>query len=166
MRLDFGADIANGIARRAVVPPHRDGGQAQYVEMPVPDPGADAFADTLAWILDHVDEPLAVGDLAARAHMSPRTFARHFRAVTGSTPHQWVLRQRVLHAQALLETTDEAVERIAHACGFGAASALRARTSSRSWGRRPRRTAGPSVATRGRSAAPKGDGAAAVTTLP
>ena len=127
VRLDFGADIANGIARRAVVPPHRDGGQAQYVEMPVPDPGADAFSDTLEWILDHVGEPLSVGDLADRAHMSPRTFARHFRAVTGSTPHQWVLRQRVLHAQALLETTDETVDRIAHACGFGAASALRVR---------------------------------------
>jgi transcriptional regulator GlxA family with amidase domain len=125
VRLDFGADIANGIARRAVVPPHRDGGQAQYVEMPVPDPGADAFSGTLEWILDHLDEPLTVGDLAKRAHMSVRTFARHFRAVTGSTPHQWVLRQRVMHAQVMLETTEEPVERIAHACGFGAASALR-----------------------------------------
>jgi len=125
VRLDHGADVANAIARRSVVPPHRDGGQAQYVEMPVPEPDPDTFSDTLAWALDHLGEPLAVADLAARAHMSPRTFARRFRAVTGATPHQWLLRQRVLQAQALLETTDEPVERIAHSCGFGAASALR-----------------------------------------
>jgi AraC family transcriptional activator FtrA len=157
VRLDFGADIANGIARRAVVPPHRDGGQAQYVEMPVPDPAADAFSDTLDWILDHIGEPLVVGDLADRAHMSPRTFARRFRAVTGSTPHQWVLRQRVLHAQALLETTDAPIERIAHACGFGAASALRVRfqralgTSPQAYRRTFRRDSGRA----------RGDGAAA-----
>lgn len=125
VRLDHGADVANAIARRAVVPPHRDGGQAQYVEMPVPEAAPDAFTGTLAWAIDHLGDPLAVSDLAQRAHMSPRTFARRFRAVTGATPHQWLLRQRVLHAQALLETSDESVERIAQMCGFGAASALR-----------------------------------------
>ena len=125
VRLDHGADVANAIARRAVVPPHRDGGQAQYVEMPVPSPAPDAFNDTLTWALEHLGDPLSVPDLAARAHVSPRTFARRFRAVTGTTPHQWLLRQRVLRAQALLETTDDPVERIAQACGFGAASALR-----------------------------------------
>jgi transcriptional regulator GlxA family with amidase domain len=125
VRTDHGADVANAMARRAVVPPHRDGGQAQYVEMPVPEPEADTFAATLAWATEHLDEPLTVADLAAGAHMSPRTFARRFRATTGVTPHQWLVRQRVLHAQALLETTDEPVEHVAHASGFGAASALR-----------------------------------------
>ncbi len=180
VRLDFGADVANGIARRAVVPPHRDGGQAQYVAMPVPDPAADAFSDTLEWILDHLDVPLAVGDLAARAHMSPRTFARQFRAVTGTTPHQWVVRQRVLHAEVLLETTDEPIERIAHACGFAAASALRVcfqralGTSPQAYRRTFRRDEGDDASRsgspaaryvpspqRGRSAALTGDGAAA-----
>jgi transcriptional regulator GlxA family with amidase domain len=95
--------------------------------MPVPVPGPDSFRDTLTWALAHLEEPLDVATLAQRAHMSPRTFARRFRSVVGATPHQWLLRQRVLHAQALLETTDEPIERIAHACGFGAASALRIR---------------------------------------
>jgi transcriptional regulator GlxA family with amidase domain len=125
VRSDFGADVANAIARRAVVPPHRDGGQAQYVTMPVPEPNADAFDATLAWALEHLDEPLTVPELAQHANMSARTFARRFRATSGVTPHQWLLRQRVMHAQALLETTDEPVERIAQASGFGAASALR-----------------------------------------
>jgi transcriptional regulator GlxA family with amidase domain len=125
VRCDHGAEVANAMARRVVVPPHRDGGQAQYVEMPVPEATADTFAATLAWATEHLDETLTVADLANRAHMSPRTFARRFRATTGVTPHQWLVRQRVLHAQALLETTDEPVEHVAHACGFGAASALR-----------------------------------------
>jgi transcriptional regulator GlxA family with amidase domain len=125
VRRDHGAEVANAMARRAVVPPHRDGGQAQYVEMPVPEPVADAFNATLRWATLHLDEPISVAELAAQAHMSPRTFARRFRATTGVTPHQWLLRQRVLHAQTLLETTDEPVEHVAHASGFGAASALR-----------------------------------------
>jgi transcriptional regulator GlxA family with amidase domain len=93
--------------------------------MPAPDPGASAFEATLAWALDHLDEPLSVADLAGRAHMSARTFARRFRATTGATPHQWLLRQRVLHAQALLESTDAPIERVAQAAGFGSAGALR-----------------------------------------
>jgi transcriptional regulator GlxA family with amidase domain len=125
VRRDHGAEVANAMARRAVVPPHRDGGQAQYVEMPVPEREADGLTSTLAWAAEHLHEPLTVGELAARAHMSPRTFARRFRSTTGVTPHQWLVRQRVLHAQTLLETSDEPVERIAHASGFGAASALR-----------------------------------------
>jgi transcriptional regulator GlxA family with amidase domain len=125
VRADLGADVANAIARRAVVPPHRDGGQAQFVETPVVEPTEDAFAATLDWVTSHLDEPISVAELAEHAHMSPRTFARRFRAATGTTPHQWLLRERVLQAQALLERTDEPVERIAHATGFGAASALR-----------------------------------------
>jgi len=127
VRRDHGAEVANAVARVMVVPPHRDGGQAQYVQMPVPPPdvGAGAFEATLAWAIDHLDEPLSVGGLAARAHMSARTFARRFRATTGVTPHQWLLRQRVLHAQALLESTDAPIERVAQSVGFGSAGALR-----------------------------------------
>ena len=126
VRNDFGAEVANAMARRTVVPPHRDGGQAQFVETPVVEPTEDAFTATLEWAANHLDESISVAELAEHAHMSPRTFARRFRGTTGTTPHQWLLRQRVLQAQALLESTDEPVERIAHATGFGAASALRA----------------------------------------
>jgi transcriptional regulator GlxA family with amidase domain len=126
VRQDFGAEIANAVARRMVVPPHRDGGQAQFVDEPVPDgPGIDLFGDTLAFMQEHLDEPLSVDDLAARAAMSPRTFARRFRASTGTTPHKWLVRQRVLLAQRLLETTDLPIDRVAERCGFGSAAGLR-----------------------------------------
>jgi transcriptional regulator GlxA family with amidase domain len=127
VRLDFGAEIANAVARRMVVPPHREGGQAQFVEAPVSagDPGSDRFATTLEYMLGHLDEPLSVEAMADRAAMSPRTFARRFRATTGTTPGQWVVRQRVLLAQRLLETTDDPVELIALRCGFGTAAGLR-----------------------------------------
>jgi len=126
VRNDFGADVANAVARRMVVPPHRDGGQAQYVDDPMPDgPGADLFGDTMAWLQQHLGESLTVEDLARRSAMSPRTFARRFRATTGTTPMQWVLRQRVLLAQRLLETSDEPVDRVAELAGFGSPAALR-----------------------------------------
>jgi transcriptional regulator GlxA family with amidase domain len=126
VRKDHGADIANAVARRMVVPPHRDGGQAQYVDLPVADTEhGDPLARTLGWMLEHIDEQLAVDDLARRSHMSPRTFARRFRAVTGTTPHQWLLSQRVMLAQRLLETSDLAVERVAERCGLGTAANLR-----------------------------------------
>ena len=126
VRLDYGADVANIVARRMVVPPHRDGGQAQFVTEPVRDGmDADLFGSTLTFMESHLGDPLTVNDLAARAAMSPRTFARRFRAATGTTPHGWLTRQRVLQAQRLLETTDEAVDVIAQRCGFGSAAALR-----------------------------------------
>jgi transcriptional regulator GlxA family with amidase domain len=126
VRLDHGADVANAVARRMVVPPHRDGGQAQFVEAPVPaEEGVDPLAATLDWALLHLDRPLTVELLARRALTSPRTFARRFRAVTGTTPLQWLLRQRILHARRLLETTDLPVEIVAQRCGFGSASVLR-----------------------------------------
>jgi AraC family transcriptional regulator, transcriptional activator FtrA len=126
VRKDFGAGIANAVARRMVVPPHRDGGQAQYVDDPIPDgPGADLFGETMAWLQEHLAEPVTVEDLARRSAMSPRTFARRFRATAGTTPMQWVLRQRVLLAQRLLETTDEPVDRVAELAGFGSTAALR-----------------------------------------
>jgi transcriptional regulator GlxA family with amidase domain len=126
VRQDYGAEAANVVARRMVIPPHRDGGQAQFVATPLPDvPADDPFADTLVWIQAHLDEPLAVPDLARRSAMSPRTFARRFRDTTGATPHQWLLRQRILLAQRLLERTDLSVDVIATQCGLGTATNLR-----------------------------------------
>ncbi|MCU1426333.1 MAG: helix-turn-helix protein [Actinomycetia bacterium] len=126
VRLDYGSDIANAVARRMVVPPHRDGGQAQYVDLPVPtvDDGV-VLGPTLDWIADHLDEPLTVDTMAMRAMVSTRTFARHFRAVTGTTPLQWLLHQRVRHARRLLETTTLSVDHVASACGLGSAANLR-----------------------------------------
>jgi transcriptional regulator GlxA family with amidase domain len=127
VRVEQGTDVANAIARRMVVPPHRDGGQAQYVEAPVPlqrHAGSDALAGVLDWAVEHLAEPLAVEDLARRAHMSPRTFARRFREVVGVTPHRWVLAQRIAHAQRLLER-GIAVEEVARRSGFGSAVTLR-----------------------------------------
>ena len=126
VRLDFGAEAANITARRMVVAPHRDGGQAQFVRQPVPPPlPNDPFADTLVWAQEHLDEPIAVDELADRAAMSPRTFARRFQEQHGTTPHQWLLRQRVIYAQRLLETTDLPVDIIADQCGLGTATNLR-----------------------------------------
>ena len=126
LRQDHGAEVANAVARRMVVPPHRDGGQAQFVDQPVaPSADDDPLAGVLGWMLEHLDEQLSVEDLARRAAMSPRTFARRFRAVTGTTPLQWLLAQRVILAQRLLEGTDDPIELIAHRCGFTSAVALR-----------------------------------------
>ena len=126
VRIDHGAEIANVIARHMVVPPHRDGGQAQYVDHPIDVlPGHDLLGATLVWIEDHLTRELSVNELAARSAMSPRTFARRFAASTGTTPHQWITRQRVQLAQRLLETTDLSIERVATEAGFGTATNLR-----------------------------------------
>jgi transcriptional regulator GlxA family with amidase domain len=108
-----------------VVPPQRDGGQAQYVRTPVPESSADTLSPLLAWITEHLDERHAVQELAERVHMSPRTFARRFRDETGTTPHQWIVQQRVQRAEELLEQTDLTVEQIAIQVGFGNAASLR-----------------------------------------
>ncbi|GAA2123171.1 helix-turn-helix domain-containing protein [Actinomadura napierensis] len=125
VRLDRGSAIANTVARRLVVPPHRDGGQAQFVTAPVPAPGDHPLAGLLPWAIERLDRPLTVADLARRARMSPRNLGRHFRAVTGTTPLQWLLAQRIRHAQQLLETTDDGVDAIAAATGMGTATTLR-----------------------------------------
>jgi len=126
LRLDHGAEVANMVARRMVVPPQRDGGQAQFVDTPVPlAPDDDTIAATIEWAMEHLDRPLQVDDLARRAMLSPRTFARRFRSVAGTTPMKWLAKQRALRAQRLLETTDLPVEVIAHECGFGTATVLR-----------------------------------------
>ncbi|MCX5402509.1 helix-turn-helix domain-containing protein [Streptomyces sp. NBC_00335] len=125
VRLDHGSSVANKIARRLVVPPHRDGGQAQFVTTPVPVPGNHPLADVLPWALQRLDEPLTVEDLARRARMSSRHLGRHFKSVTGTTPLQWLLTQRIRHAQELLETTDDTVDTIATATGMGTGTTLR-----------------------------------------
>jgi len=128
VRTDFGAEVAAAVARSMVVPPHRDGGQAQFIDRPVvlaTGPDVDRFAETLAWALEHLDEALSVDLLARRSAMSPRTFARRFRSATGTTPHRWLVRQRVLLAQRLLETTDAPVDLVASRSGFGSATNLR-----------------------------------------
>ena len=126
VRHDHGAEVANAVARRMVVPPHRDGGQAQFVDLPVAGAaGDDPLVSVLEWTMENLDLPLSVGQLARRATMSPRTFARRFRAATGTTPHRWILRQRLLLAQRLLETTEEPVGWVAARCGFGSAAGLR-----------------------------------------
>jgi transcriptional regulator GlxA family with amidase domain len=126
VRKDYGAEVANMLARRMVVPPHRDGGQAQYVNQPLrPAQEADPFAQTLEWMVEHLEQELSVTSMAERAFMSPRTFARRFRDGTGTTPHQWLMRQRVLAAQRMLETSDLPVEIIAERTGFASAAMLR-----------------------------------------
>ena len=126
VRLDYGAEVANVFARRMVVPPHRDGGQAQYVRAPVATgPNEGPLTETLEWACASLDEPLTVECMAAYAHMSARTFARRFREVTGTTPLKWLLNQRILAAQRQLETSKASVEAIARACGFGTSATLR-----------------------------------------
>jgi transcriptional regulator GlxA family with amidase domain len=125
IRREQGSRVANGIARRMVVPPHRDGGQAQYVERPLTEPAADTMQDILNWLAGHLAEPVTVDQLAARAFMSPRTFARRFVQETGTTPQRWLTGQRILVAQQLLEETDGTVDEVAARSGFGNAGALR-----------------------------------------
>jgi transcriptional regulator GlxA family with amidase domain len=125
MRDLYGARVAATTARRIVVPPHRDGGQAQFIERAVPDCDSETFGPLLDWITGHLDEDLDVDTLARKSLMSPRTFARRFRAETGATPHAWVTQQRVLRAEELLEQTDRSVEWIASEVGFGNAATLR-----------------------------------------
>jgi AraC family transcriptional regulator, transcriptional activator FtrA len=126
LRSDYGAAIANTVARRMVAPPHRNGGQAQYVETPVTstDDGGQ-LAATMDWALQRLAQPLPVTVLAARCSLSPRHFTRQFRQATGTTPHQWLLTQRIALAQQLLETTGLAVDQVAVSAGFGTPAALR-----------------------------------------
>lgn len=125
VRRELGSTIVNIIARRMVVPPQRDGGQRQFVAQPVPRIDADGLAPTLDWVLENLQVEHSVADLARRARMSERSFARHFVAETGTTPHRWLTQQRVLLAQRLLEETELGVDDIAQQCGFGAGALLR-----------------------------------------
>lgn len=125
VRLDHGAAVANEVARRMVVPPHRDGGQAQFARPVAGQETRSDLAPVLEWARHRLHRPLTVAELARKAHMSPRTFARRFRDGLGTSPLRWLVEQRVRLAQELLETTDEPVERIAGRTGFGTAVSMR-----------------------------------------
>jgi AraC family transcriptional activator FtrA len=125
VRTDFGAEIANRVAKRLVVSPHREGGQAQFVTEPVMTDAAAGFARLIDWARDNLRRNLTLEVLADRAGMSRRSFARHFRAETGTTAHRWLVHQRLLAAQRRLETTNDSIERIAEAVGLGTAATLR-----------------------------------------
>lgn len=131
VREELGAEVANGIARQMLVPAHRDGGQSQYVQTPLPDVAADTLQPVLSWLQGNLDAEVTVEDLAARALLSPRTFARRFRSETGTTPHHWLTQQRLNHAEMLLESTDEPIERVAALSGFGSSTLLRHHFSRR-----------------------------------
>ncbi len=125
VRRELGSEVTNVIARRMVVPPHRDGGQRQYIDQPIPVRCSEGFAPQLDWILANLEKPHTVNTLAKRASMSARTFARRFVEETGRTPMQWVTDQRVLYARRLLEETDLDIDHVADRSGFGTATLLR-----------------------------------------
>ncbi|MFC7807918.1 GlxA family transcriptional regulator [Streptomyces olivaceus] len=125
VRRDHGTAVANEVARRTVVPPHRDGGQAQYIERPVPDPQQSSTTAARAWALQRLHEPIQLRDMAARESMSVRTFTRRFREEVGVSPGQWLTRQRVERARHLLESTALSVDQVARDAGFGTAQSMR-----------------------------------------
>jgi transcriptional regulator GlxA family with amidase domain len=125
VRKELGAAATNVIARRMVVPPQRDGGQAQYIDSPVPECRSDSFAEVIDWMLGHLQEDLTIEQLSRKALMSTRTFARRFRAETGTTPAAWLNRQRIIRAQQQLEESDLGLEQIAQQTGFGSAAVMR-----------------------------------------
>jgi len=125
IRRDYGAEIANQVARRLVVSPHREGGQAQFIREPVPTSPEGGLAPVMEWAVKRLREPLTVTELARQARMSPRTFARRFVKESGATPHRWLTQQRLEAAQRRLETTHDAIDDVAAACGFDSAMTLR-----------------------------------------
>ncbi|MEU5628492.1 MULTISPECIES: GlxA family transcriptional regulator [Streptomyces] len=125
VRLDHGAAVASAAARRCVVAPWREGGQAQFIEHPVPEDTDRSTSATRQWVLDRLAEPLTLQDMAGHAHMSVRTFTRRFRGEVGSSPLKWLAQRRLAHARLLLESTELPVARIAVACGFGDPVTLR-----------------------------------------
>ncbi|UXY37140.1 GlxA family transcriptional regulator [Streptomyces albidocamelliae] len=125
VRRDFGTAVANDVARRTVVPPHRDGGQAQYIERPVPDPGLSTTTAARAWALGRLHEPIQLRDMAGQESMSVRTFTRRFREEVGVSPGQWLTRQRVERARHLLESTELSMDQVAREAGFGTAQSMR-----------------------------------------
>lgn len=125
LRRDHGSEIANQVARLCVVPPWREGGQAQYIERPMPQPSAASTAATRDWALRQLQRPISLAELAEHARMSVRTFCRRFHDEVGMPPGQWLVQQRVGHARRLLETTDLPVDQVAAHAGFGTAVSLR-----------------------------------------
>jgi transcriptional regulator GlxA family with amidase domain len=125
VRRELGSAAANAIARRMIVPPQREGGQRQFIDLPVPETECDSLQPVLDWMIDNLAADFGTARLARRARMSERTFARRFVAETGTTPLRWITQQRVLHARRLLEETPLGMEEIAHACGLGSGALLR-----------------------------------------
>jgi AraC family transcriptional regulator, transcriptional activator FtrA len=125
VRCDHGAEIANRVARRLVIAPHREGGQAQYIPQPVPRAEGDALASVFAWAQRHLHRDLTIASLASRARMSRRTFIRRFEDATGMSPGEWVVQARVSKARELLEATQIPIEDVATETGFGSADAMR-----------------------------------------
>ncbi|MDX3076060.1 GlxA family transcriptional regulator [Streptomyces sp. NPDC088354] len=125
LRRDHGSAVANASARRTVVPPHREGGQAQYVQRPVPEPQLATTATARAWALSRLDRPLTLRELAGKESMSVRTFTRRFREEVGISPGQWLVQQRVERARHLLESSDLSVDQVARDAGFGTAASMR-----------------------------------------
>jgi len=131
VRSCLGATAASTVARSLVIAPHREGGQAQYIERPLPEgSGDDPISRTLEWVKQRLDEPMPISRMASAAHMSTRTFVRAFRAATGTTPASWVRALRLHEARRMFELTDASVETIAEQCGFGSAVTLRQNFSS------------------------------------
>lgn len=124
IRRDYGAEAANSVARRAVVPAHRDGGQAQFIQSPLPAQG-DGLGKLLDWMRRHLEQPQSISMLAERARMSERTLLRRFEETTGCSPKQWLIRERLGRARELLEASEIGVDRIAQMCGFGSTDTLR-----------------------------------------
>ncbi|MGY1744449.1 helix-turn-helix domain-containing protein [Blastococcus sp. SYSU D00695] len=164
VRREWGAAAANALAREMVVPPHRDGGQAQFIDAPVAACEDDRLGVVLEWAAGHLAEEISVEALARRALMSPRSFARRFKATTGTTPHAWLLAQRLAAAETLLEESDASIEEIARLVGFGTAAGFREQFARRR-GVSPRayrqtfRTVRPAAGAR--TVDPAGDDAAA-----
>ncbi|MBR7838622.1 helix-turn-helix domain-containing protein [Actinospica durhamensis] len=125
VRRELGTGAATVIARHMVVAPQRDGGQRQFVTLPVPEEPCDSLQPLLDWMIEHLDAEFDVARLSRLAAMSGRTFARRFVAETGTTPLRWLTTQRILHARRLLEETSLTVEDIARACGLGSGALLR-----------------------------------------
>ncbi|MDT0468214.1 GlxA family transcriptional regulator [Streptomyces gibsoniae] len=125
VRRDHGTAVANDVARRMVVPPHRDGGQAQYIHRPVPDPQLATTTAARSWALGRLHEPIQLRDMAEQEAMSVRTFTRRFREEVGVSPGQWLARQRVERARHLLESTDLSIDQVARDSGFGTAQSMR-----------------------------------------
>ncbi|MET7287883.1 helix-turn-helix domain-containing protein [Streptomyces sp. NPDC005573] len=125
LRRDHGTAVANDVARSTIVPPHRDGGQAQYIRRPLPEPQLATTTGARAWALDRLHEPIQLRDMAEREAMSVRTFTRRFREEAGVSPGQWLTGQRVERARHLLESTDLSVDQVARDCGFGTAQSMR-----------------------------------------
>ncbi|SNX61973.1 AraC family transcriptional regulator with amidase-like domain [Streptomyces sp. TLI_55] len=125
LRRDHGTAVANAVARRTVVPPHREGGQAQYIQRPVPEPQLATTTAARAWALARLHEPIQLRDMAEQESMSVRTFTRRFREEVGISPGQWLTQQRVERARQLLESSDLSVDQVARDAGFGTAQSMR-----------------------------------------